>query len=163
MRIDYRELKSRISYKNFSSEPVGKVTRAVETNSAALVRYQGANRKSRMTAPNARTGHLAGQRYLASNVSIFVAVTNLLAVLALATVFSATTGASAKTANPKWRCPVSIHVSKNIYRCFRCGSAGNALDFWQAYRATNPYESAKELIQNHETSNCTPRSSQPAK
>ena len=30
----------------------------------------------------------------------------------------------------------SIHASKNIYRCFRCGSAGNALDFWQVYRAT---------------------------
>jgi len=57
----------------------------------------------------------------------------------------------------------SIHASKNIYRCFRCGSAGNALDFWQAYRATTLYEAAKELIQNHETSNCTPRSSQPAK
>jgi len=57
----------------------------------------------------------------------------------------------------------SIHASKNIYRCFRCGSAENALDFWQAYRAMTLYEAAKELIQNHETSNCTLRSSQPAK
>ena len=47
----------------------------------------------------------------------------------------------------------SIQTSKNVYLCFRCGSAGNALDFWQAYRATTLYEAAKELIQIHETSN----------
>jgi len=37
------------------------------------------------------------------------------------------------------------------------------LDFWQTYRATTLYEAAKELNQNHETSNCTTRSNQPAK
>ncbi|MFN7333364.1 MAG: CHC2 zinc finger domain-containing protein [Planctomyces sp.] len=42
----------------------------------------------------------------------------------------------------------SIHASKNIYRCFRCGSTGNALDFWQAYRATSLHEAAKELSRN---------------
>jgi hypothetical protein len=42
----------------------------------------------------------------------------------------------------------SIHASKNVYRCFRCGSAGNALDFWQAYRATSLYDAAKELSRN---------------
>jgi hypothetical protein len=47
----------------------------------------------------------------------------------------------------------SIHTSKNVYRCFRCGSAGNALDFWQAYRATSLYEAARELNRISETSN----------
>ena len=30
----------------------------------------------------------------------------------------------------------SIHVTKNVYRCFRCGSSGGVLDFWRTYRAT---------------------------
>jgi len=47
----------------------------------------------------------------------------------------------------------SIHASKNVYRCFRCGSAGNALDFWLTYRATTLHEAAKELNEIHETSN----------
>lgn len=57
----------------------------------------------------------------------------------------------------------SIHVSKNVYQCFRCGSAGNALNFWQTYRATSLHEAAKELNHALETSNCTSHSSNPAK
>jgi len=37
--------------------------------------------------------------------------------------------ASSTDSNRKDR-SFSIHTSKNIYRCFRCESAGNALDFW---------------------------------
>ena len=39
----------------------------------------------------------------------------LLAVLALATVFSATTVASVKTANPKWRCPARLLMAQLIF------------------------------------------------
>ena len=28
----------------------------------------------------------------------------------------------------------SVHRACNLYRCFRCGSAGNALDLWSAFR-----------------------------
>ena len=43
---------------------------------------------------------LIGQRHFASDVSIVATVSNLLAVLTLATVFATGTVASAKTANP---------------------------------------------------------------
>jgi len=39
----------------------------------------------------------------------------------------------------------SVHMEKNIYQCFRCGSSGNVIDFWQEYRSTTHYEAAKEL------------------
>ena len=55
----------------------------------------------------------------------------------------------------------SIHDAKNIYRCFRCGAAGNALDFWQAYRNTTLYAAAIELQQFLSTSNHTANSNQP--
>jgi len=29
--------------------------------------------------------------------------------------------------------PLTMHVGKNVYRWFGCGSGGNVLDFWQAY------------------------------
>jgi hypothetical protein len=45
----------------------------------------------------------------------------------------------------------SIHVTKNVYRCFRCGSSGSVLDFWRTYRATTLHEAALEL--NRKTSN----------
>ena len=49
----------------------------------------------------------------------------------------------------------SVNTSKNIYRCFRCGSAGNALDFWQTYRAVPLHQAATELRQMSKTSNQT--------
>ena len=39
----------------------------------------------------------------------------------------------------------SVNTTKNIYRCFRCGSAGNALDFWLNYRAITLHQAAMEL------------------
>ncbi len=57
---------------------------------------------------------------------------------------------------------LSIHDAKNVYRCFRCGSAGNALDFWQAYRNTTLHTAAIELLQFFPTSNHTSTSNQPA-
>ena len=50
----------------------------------------------------------------------------------------------ASTANGKKRL-FSMHAGKNIYRCFGCGSSGNALEFWQAYCGKSLRESAIEL------------------
>ena len=57
----------------------------------------------------------------------------------------------------------SIHVVKNGYRCFHCGSKGNALDFWRAYRNMTLNQAAIELFQFLATSNHTPISNQPGK
>ena len=50
----------------------------------------------------------------------------------------------------------SVNTSKNIYRCFRCGSAGNALDFWQSYRAATLHQAAAELSLMSKTNNHSP-------
>ena len=47
----------------------------------------------------------------------------------------------------------SVHAGKNVYRCFGCGSSGNVLDFWQAYRGKSLREAAVELDQIFETGN----------
>ena len=39
----------------------------------------------------------------------------------------------------------SVHASKNVYCCFRCGCRGNVLDFWSSYRQQTLRESALEL------------------
>jgi hypothetical protein len=39
----------------------------------------------------------------------------------------------------------SVHVGKNVYCCFHCGSRGNVLDFWSSYRQQTLRESALEL------------------
>ena len=39
----------------------------------------------------------------------------------------------------------SVHVEKNIYHCFRCGSSGSVLDFWKEHRGTTLHEAAKAL------------------
>ena len=39
----------------------------------------------------------------------------------------------------------SLHVGRNIYRCFRCGSQGGVIDFWSAYRGQSIAEAAQEL------------------
>jgi DNA primase len=56
---------------------------------------------------------------------------------------------------------LSVQRDRNIYRCFRCGSAGSVIDFWSAYRKLTIYEAAKELSskmnshQRSQTSNPT--------
>lgn len=49
----------------------------------------------------------------------------------------------------------SVHTTKNIYQCFRCRAAGNALDFWKTYRAISLRAAAAELshseTRNHES------------
>jgi hypothetical protein len=39
----------------------------------------------------------------------------------------------------------SLHGSRNIYRCFRCGSQGGVIDFWAAYRGQTIAAAAQEL------------------
>ena len=39
----------------------------------------------------------------------------------------------------------SVNTERNIFRCFRCGSSGNVLDFWQHYRGITIHAAAQEL------------------
>ena len=39
----------------------------------------------------------------------------------------------------------SANLSKNAYRCFRCGSTGNQLDLWMAVRSVTVYVAAVDL------------------
>jgi DNA primase len=41
----------------------------------------------------------------------------------------------------------SVNLSKNTYRCFRCGSAGNQLDLWAAATRANLHAAAVNLCQ----------------
>jgi len=39
----------------------------------------------------------------------------------------------------------SVNTQRNIYRCFRCVSGGNALDLWASYRKLSIYAAAEEI------------------
>lgn len=39
----------------------------------------------------------------------------------------------------------SVNTRRSIYRCFRCGSSGNALDLWSTYRKLTIYAAAQEI------------------
>jgi len=39
----------------------------------------------------------------------------------------------------------SVNTQRNIYRCFRCGSGGNALDLWASYRQLSLNAAAQEI------------------
>ena len=41
----------------------------------------------------------------------------------------------------------SVHLGKQVYRCFQCGSGGNALDLWAAARRLPLYAAALELCE----------------
>jgi len=41
----------------------------------------------------------------------------------------------------------SVDVSRGIFRCFKCGRAGNALDLWCAVTRQTPYDTAVDLCQ----------------
>ena len=41
----------------------------------------------------------------------------------------------------------SAHLGRNIYRCFRCGSAGNQLDLYAAATRQSLYAAALDLCQ----------------
>ena len=49
----------------------------------------------------------------------------------------------------------SMHLGKNVYRCFKCGRSGNVLDFWHAYSGKSLRESAIEMVEQLKTSNRT--------
>jgi DNA primase len=61
---------------------------------------------------------------------------------------------------PQWRgpCPLhgsrsptsrsfAAHVEKNVYHCFRCGAAGNVLDFWVAWTRQHLHAAVLDLCQ----------------
>jgi DNA primase len=41
--------------------------------------------------------------------------------------------------------PFSVHLARQVYQCFACGSHGNALDLWAAVRGLSTYEAALDL------------------
>jgi DNA primase len=49
------------------------------------------------------------------------------------------------TASPGSSRTFSVNTQRNIYRCFRCGSGGNALDLWSSYRKLSLYTAAEEI------------------
>ncbi len=44
-------------------------------------------------------------------------------------------------------CSFSVNVQRSRYQCFRCGSHGNALEFWAAVRQLGVHAAAEELCQ----------------
>ena len=72
-----------------------------------------------------------------------------------------------KTDPSQWT--FSVQRDRNIYRCFRCGSRGNVIDFWSAYRQLTIYEAANELAikpkcqMQPKTSNRTDDTAEPKK
>lgn len=43
--------------------------------------------------------------------------------------------------------PFSVDLDKHVYRCFQCGSKGNALDLWASARRLPIYAAAIDLCQ----------------
>jgi DNA primase len=41
----------------------------------------------------------------------------------------------------------AAHLGKNVYHCFRCGSAGNVLDLWVAWTGQNLHSAVLDLCQ----------------
>jgi DNA primase len=41
----------------------------------------------------------------------------------------------------------SANLAGNVYRCFRCGSAGNQLDLWAAAKQLPLHQAAKDLCE----------------
>lgn len=41
----------------------------------------------------------------------------------------------------------AVHLHKNVYHCFACGAAGNALDLWAAWTRQNVYAAVLDLFQ----------------
>ena len=39
----------------------------------------------------------------------------------------------------------SVHLARQVYQCFACGSHGNALDLWAAACSLNTYQAAMDL------------------
>ena len=65
-----------------------------------------------------------------------------------------------RSVGPQWRgpCPLhgsrsptsrsfAAHLGKNVYHCFRCGSAGNALDLWARWTRQNLHAAVLDLCQ----------------
>lgn len=52
---------------------------------------------------------------------------------------------TADTKSPDANRAFSVNARRSIYRCFRCGSSGNALDLWSAYRKVSIYAAAQEI------------------
>ena len=47
----------------------------------------------------------------------------------------------------KHQAPFTVDLDKQVYRCFQCGSEGNALDLWASARRLPTYAAAIDLCQ----------------
>ena len=47
--------------------------------------------------------------------------------------------------SPCARGEFSVNTRRNLYRCFRCGRGGNALDLWASYRKLSLNAAAQEI------------------
>ena len=54
-----------------------------------------------------------------------------------------------RAASPRSR-SFAANVRKNVFHCFHCGAAGNALDLYAAVRRTNIYRAAVELCERQD-------------
>ena len=43
--------------------------------------------------------------------------------------------------------PCSVHLTRQVYRCFACGSHGNPLDLWAAVRSLRLHDATVDLCQ----------------
>ena len=50
------------------------------------------------------------------------------------------------TSSPNTRREFSVNTQRNLYRCFRCGSGGNALDLWAIHRNLSIHAAATEIL-----------------
>jgi DNA primase len=84
----------------------------------------------------------------------------LRAVISIAEVLRLIGFVPTQTSGPqlRGRCPVhascsksrrvfSVNLKTNVYRCFKCGSAGNQLDLYAAVTKRSLYEAAIDLCQ----------------
>jgi DNA primase len=55
------------------------------------------------------------------------------------------TGASPHHGSSSGHRIFSVNTKRNIYRCFKCQRAGNAIDLWATYRRLPLYPAAQEL------------------
>ena len=58
---------------------------------------------------------------------------------------ASTSTMSHSNSNASNRRKFAVNINRHVFKCFRCGRGGNALDLWQAYRKTSQNAAATEL------------------
>lgn len=58
-------------------------------------------------------------------------------------------------------CSFSVNTQHNIFRCFRCGYSGNALDLWAKLHGLSIYQAATEIQNRLAATHHGPQNTQP--